>query len=266
METSTGKTMQQVLKRMGLSDCQEEKRTCDKHGDYTAYFLKSKFWTECPECRSEANEREQKEAQQRREREYHERRAAMLLGRAAIPARFADRRLTNFVAQCEKSKKALEVANDFAVNFEMKREGGSGLIFCGGVGTGKTHLAVGIAHEVLARGQSAVFTSVMKAVRTVKETYNRDSDITERQAINGFIEPDLLILDEVGVQFGSDTEKLILFEIINGRYEEVKPTIVISNLAKDALEQFLGERAFDRLREGGGRLVVFDWPSYRRNA
>ena len=50
--------------------------------------------------------------------------------------------------------------------------------------------------------------------------------------VAGFIRPDLLILDEVGVQFGSETEKMILFEIINGRYEQLKPTIVISNLAR----------------------------------
>ena len=83
--------------------------------------------------------------------------------------------------------------------------------------------------------------------------------------VAGFIRPDLLILDEVGVQFGSETEKMILFEIINGRYEQLKPTIVISNLA-DALTDYLGERVVDRLREGGGRMLIFDWPSYRRQA
>src|SRR5690606_23131134 len=101
-------------------------------------------------------------------------------------------------------------------------------------------------------------------IRAVKDTYRRDSTQTEAEAIASFVTPDLLILDEVGVQFGSDTEKLILFEIINGRYESMKPTIVISNLAIGELEAYLGERAFDRLREGGGKAVVFDWPSYRR--
>jgi DNA replication protein DnaC len=46
----------------------------------------------------------------------------------------------------------------------------------------------------------------------------------------------------------------------------LKPTIVISNLAKDGLQDYLGERAFDRLRENGGKLVVFDWESYRSKA
>ena len=106
-------------------------------------------------------------------------------------------------------------------------------MFCGGVGAGKTHLAVGIAHRLMEQGRIAVFTSVINAIRRVKDTYRRDSGQSEAQVVAGFIRPDLLILDEVGVQFGSETEKMILFEIINGRYEQLKPTIVISN-AKDA--------------------------------
>src|SRR5690606_20967905 len=129
-----------------------------------------------------------------------------------------------------------------------------------------THLAVGICHEVIAQDKMAVFTSVLGAVRSIKETFRRDSEKTEMEAIEAFIEPDLLVLDEVGVQFGSDTERMYLFEIINGRYENLRPTIVISNLAKGELSKFLGERVVDRLREGGGKMVIFDWPSYRKSA
>ena len=115
----------------------------------------------------------------------------------------------------------------------------------------------------MANGRQAVFTSVMRAVRSVKDTYGKGTGRTEAQAIRDLVAPDLLILDEVGVQHGSDTEKLILFEIINGRYEAARPAIVISYLDAEGLEQFLGEQAFDRLREGGGRLMVFDWHSHR---
>ena len=266
METSGTKTIGQALKRMGLSDCPKETRTCERHGDYEAMFIRNQFWTTCIECGAEERAREREEDRKRVEREFRERRAAQLLGRAAIPKRFEDRRLSNFVAQCDGAKKALVLAQEYADSFETALETGACLIFCGGVGTWKTHLAIGIAHEVLAKDKSPVFTSVMGAVRAVKETYSRESEKSEGEVIDSFIRPDLLILDEVGVQFGSDTEKLILFEIINGRYESLRPTILISNLAKDALAQFIGERAFDRLREGGGKLVVFDWPSYRRQA
>ena len=152
-------------------------------------------------------------------------------GRAAIPARFADKRLDNFAPHAEP-RRALELARRYADGFGAEAaKSGASLVFCGGVGAGKTHLAVGIAHRLMEQGRIAVFTSVINAIRRVKDTYRRDSGQSEAQ-VAGFIRPDLLILDEVGVQFGSETEKMILFEIINGRYEQLKPTIVISNLAR----------------------------------
>lgn len=143
------------------------------------------------------------------------------------------------------------------------RKAGACLIFCGDIGTGKTHLSIGIAHAVLEQGGQAVFTSVRGAVAAVKATWEHGAEKTEPQVLRELVSPDLLILDEVGVQFGSDTEKLIMFDIINGRYEARRPTIIISNLALGELEKFLGARAVDRLREGGGKVVVFDWESYR---
>ncbi|HBJ69976.1 MAG TPA: hypothetical protein DDZ09_17370, partial [Alcaligenes faecalis] len=141
-----------------------------------------------------------------------------ILSRAAIPPRFADRRLSNYLPTCPEAAKALQVAQQYADTFERAMETGRSLIFIGNVGAGKTHLAVGIAHEVMQQGYSALFTSVMGAVRSIKETYGR-RELTESQAIARLVEPDLLILDEVGVQFSSDTERLYLFEILNGRYE-----------------------------------------------
>ena len=73
----------------------------------------------------------------------------------------------------------------------------------------------------------------------------------------------MLILDEVGVQFGSETEENLLFDIINTRYEDRKPTILISNLDGAGVKKYLGERAFDRIREDGGKLIPFTWSSYR---
>nr|WP_254045822.1 ATP-binding protein [Paenalcaligenes hominis] len=185
--------------------------------------------------------------------------------RAAIPPRFASRTLDNFIPHCDKSARALRVATGYAKNFKEVLEKGQSMIFVGNVGSGKTHLASGIAHEVIQQGHQALFSTVLGAVRTVKETYRRDSTKTESEAILELIEPDLLVLDEVGVQFGSDAEKLILFEIINGRYEHMKPTILLSNLNIEGLGEYLGERVMDRLREGGGKMIAFDWESYRRN-
>ena len=158
---------------------------------------------------------------------------------------------------------ALTVSKIFAQNFDLCLESGSSLIFCGKPGTGKTHLAAAIANAVCLKGRNAVFLSVLKAISLVKDSWRKDAEISEKAAYKGMITPDLLILDEVGIQFGTEAEKIILFEILNGRYENVKPTIVISNLSLPEISNYLGERVVDRLKEGGGSVIVFDWESYR---
>ena len=74
---------------------------------------------------------------------------------------------------------------------------------------------------------------------------------------------DLLVIDEVGVQFGTDTEKMILFEILNERYENLKPTILISNLSIESLKKFTGDRVIDRMKENKGKVLIFNWNSAR---
>jgi DNA replication protein DnaC len=185
------------------------------------------------------------------------------LGRAAIPDKFADRTLGSYMPENDGQVRALARARQYADNFDEVLLHGTCFVFCGKKGTGKTHLAIGIAHQIMAAGRSALFMSVARAIRSIKETYDKTSNKTEAQAYRDLVEPDLLILDEAGIGFGSDYEKNVLLEIINGRYETSRPTIMTSNLAAPALEVAIGERSFDRLREGGGKLVVFDWESYR---
>jgi DNA replication protein DnaC len=235
---------------------------CEQHGEYASMELPS-GWSTCVSCSLDAEKVAANASNEAWRRELDARAWDARLGRAAIPERFSDRRLDTYRPTCPESQHALQVAQRYADNFGAVRKSGVCLIFCGDVGTGKTHLAAGIAHVVLEQGGQAVFSSVIRAVRSVKETYSKGAERTEAQALRDLVEPDLLILDEVGVQFGSDAEKLILFEIINGRYESRRPTIIISNLAIGELEKYLGARAVDRLREGGGKVVVFDWESYR---
>jgi len=263
METLQARTTEPGLVRMALSKFTPVAGTCGEHGAFEGIVFggKGPF---CPTCAEDRRREDEARQQAEMAREWAERKAAKLLGRAAIPPRFADRRLDNFSPHAAGPAAALQVAERFVDEFDECLKIGRSLIFCGGVGAGKTHLAVGICHGVIAQDRMAVFTSVLGAIRSIKETFRKGSEITEAQAIERLLEPDLLVLDEVGVQFGSETEKMYLFEIINGRYEQLRPTIVISNLAKDALGEYLGERVVDRLREGGGRMVVFDWPSYRR--
>ncbi|MRW88847.1 DNA replication protein DnaC [Duganella sp. FT80W] len=236
--------------------------TCPEHGEFTSMLVADR-WSDCIACANKVEMNALASQNDAWRRELGARAWEARLGRAAIPERFSDRRLSTYKPTCPEAERALQVAQRYADNFGAVRKAGMCLIFCGDIGTGKTHLSVGIAHVVLEQGGQAVFASVRGVIASVKETWERGAAKTEAQVIRELVSPDLLILDEVGVQFGSDTEKLIMFDIINGRYERRLPTIIISNLALGELEKFLGARAVDRLREGGGKVVVFDWESYR---
>ena len=238
-------------------------RMCPHHGEYEAKCRLRDFWTGCPQCSREESAAKA-ELEERRAKAAAIERWHRQLGCAGIPERFQDRTLASYDAKTEQQQRALAFAQSYADRFDEVMETGRGALFIGLPGTGKTHLAVGIALEVMTTWNgSALFTTTLRAVRRVKDTWSRAAEESETEAIKALTFPDLLVLDEVGVQFGSDTERLILFDILNERYAARKPSILLSNLTVDEVRGYLGERIFDRMREDGGQVVVFDWPSYR---
>lgn len=239
---------------------------CDRHGPYTARSVGGLVWSLCTHCvaEEEAEQRRTHEADSLRKRQEQWERA---LDGAGIPERFRNRSLQSFVANTPGKRKALEFATRYAAEFDSILDVGRSAIFIGKPGTGKTHLATAIGLHVMRNlHRPVLFMTVMRAIRRVKDSWSRESQETETQAIESLTYPDLLILDEVGVQFGSETEKRILFDVLNERYEQRKPTILISNLGLDEVRAYVGERIFDRLREDGGEAIVFDWDSYRGTA
>jgi DNA replication protein DnaC len=237
---------------------------CERHGDYEArtFAIGSGFPTmtsNCPACLDERAAAERVEAAAAAER-VRLARCTRLWDASGIPKRFASKRLSGYEAKDPQQRHALEIATRFVARFADKPD--TSLLLCGTPGTGKTHLACGIAAALLDAGHSVVIATEHGAMRWIKETYRKDSELSESDAIARLIEPELLIMDEVGVQTGSEHEKMLVFEIINERYQACKATILISNLTASEVEKYLGDRVTDRFRECGA-IVAFNWKSYR---
>lgn len=255
--------MQSIADIANKAERQTRTDTCETHGEYEAVNYIGRIWSRCPKC-AEAFAELRKKAEEEKERERQQRAWEARLSRSCIPERFLDRTLKNFKAETPEQRRALAFATAYADDFDNVMKTGRCALFVGSPGTGKTHLAAGIALRLMHRDKrSVLFTTVMRAIRGIKDTWTKGSETTETQAIEALVYPELLILDEVGVQFGSETEKLMLFDVLNERYEKRKPCLLLSNLAIDDVKAFLGERVFDRLREDGGEAIAFDWTSYR---
>lgn len=243
--------------------------SCEKHGEYQTYKRKLlslrgiETQGECPECLREKITALEQESQAVEIRLIHQKKLN-LLRYFNVPKRFENVSLDNYKPANNQAKKCLSVCRHFVDNWPERMKQGGGLVMCGKPGTGKNHLAIGIGKSIIENFMASVrLTSAIKIARNFKATWAKNSEECDSDVIEMYASPDLLIIDEVGVQFGSDVEKMILFEIINSRYENLKPTILISNLPKEELATFVGERVIDRMNDGGGCTLTFTWESYR---
>ena len=244
-----------------------EKRNCKKHGFYTSTNYIGDYWTDCPSCmaiKRKEVEKQEEEKFKAQALEREQRRWMVKVNSAAIPERFKTRTLNSYIAKTTGQKTALAFAKEYAENFDEVLQTGRSAIFVGKPGTGKTHLAIGIALSIMQQQRAPLFVTVQRLIRRVKDSWQTKEE-TESEVIDAFASPDLLILDEVGVQFGSEFEKQVLFDVLNERYEKLKPSILLSNIPSEQLADYLGERVTDRLRENGGALIGFNWDSYRKN-
>lgn len=193
---------------------------------------------------------------------------------SGISERFSSCTFDNYSAVTADMAAALEKCRGYADNFGQHYRDGRNLLLTGNVGTGKTHLACSIVRQVIELKAVAVITTAAEIIRVCKRSMSRDSGYTEGDVIDELASFDLLAIDEVGAQAGTSYELGILHEVIDKRYQLVKPSILVSNLPptskpgpsgqqEPSLEQYIGVRALDRLRENGALLAGFTWASAR---
>ncbi len=121
------------------------------------------------------------------------------------------------------------------------------LLLQGATGTGKTHLSLAIAKEVTERGYSVVYGSIQPLLRRLEsEHFGRIEGDSEAQ----LLDCDLLILDDLGMEFDSPFTRACLYNLLNARLLEGKPTIISTNLGFAALAQRYGDQIASRINGG----------------
>lgn len=187
-------------------------------------------------------------------------RTEKIFGRSGIQSLHRSCTFANYQVSGEGQRKAFTMAKSYAQNFGA---GFASFVFSGGPGTGKNHLAAAIGNHLLSGGHSVLVVTIPDLMLRVRECY--DGGQSEAALLGDLCKVDLLVLDEVGIQRGSNGEKVILNQIIDRRLSSMRPVGILTNLNHEELLGALGARVIDRLQMDGGMWVNFDWGSYRKN-
>lgn len=199
-----------------------------------------------------------------------QRRATRMLGHAHIPRRYEhcslDEYVTNFASAHSTLKAAHLNARKFVEGYPVDT-GGRGLLLVGGIGLGKTHLAVGILQALVSeRGATGLFVDYRDLLKQVQNSYNRQAAATELEILQPVFDAEVLVLDELGASKPTDWVWDTVAHILNTRYNDCRTTIITTNypnlppLGTDAnssasanpqrsmREETLGDRIGERMR------------------
>ncbi len=104
------------------------------------------------------------------------------------------------------------------------------LIFYGKNGCGKSHLATAICHEALKKGYSVFSITMEELVMNLYAAILQGPTQVERQ-IKKFVKPDVLYIDEMGMENIPQETWGKLYRIINLRYKNQMSLVLTSNRA-----------------------------------
>ena len=198
----------------------------------------------CSECR----EKEYIRIEEKKKKDY---KIQNLLHLANIPRRYED------AIYKAKTEIQSEVSRYFIENFTQKSlKRSTDILLFGAIGTGKTYISCAFIKELIKKSQIRI--------KYITE-YDLLSLYFEKkyEKFRSFRECQILILDEIGKRVLADWQRVQLEELLSHRYNEMLPTVYITNLEQRDFRAFLGSRLADRLRENCLERFAFDGESLR---
>lgn len=165
--------------------------------------------------------------------------------------RFKGRTFASFDAK--RNKKAFETASKYANSDNLFGKSKNSLLFVGGTGTGKTHLAAAIANSLVDRGIQTRFGTFQAHLEEIKKEFDMSGQKHYLDDIKG---SPMLIIDDLGKELKTDWTQSVLYDLVNYRYEHMLPTVITTNLSADELANHCGSAVWSRLYEMCDTVVM----------
>ena len=167
---------------------------------------------------------------------------------------------TSFPGADPSLERALTTARRFVDEYPVDTAG-KGILFVGSMGTGKTHLAVGVLRRLVReKGAHGLFCDYRELLKSIQNSYNPQVATTELEVLKPLFAAEVLVLDDLGAQKPNEWVWDTVALILNTRYNDKQSTIITTNYpdlpaASGALsdaeragrEPSLGDRIGDRM-------------------
>jgi DNA replication protein DnaC len=173
------------------------------------------------------------------------------LGKGLIDKTFDNFSLKYYTGEdLTRMEKVLSICKEYVQTFTPTSQP---LLFLGKTGLGKTHLSAAIAGGVAAKGYKVIYETSQKLFDTYEAARFARENAPDTEKYG---ECDLLLIDDLGAECGSQYTAATFFNLLNTRLMEGKPTVINTNLNRPQLEKTYGERVLSRLL-GEFRVLLF---------
>ena len=141
----------------------------------------------------------------------------------------------------KRMESVLNYCKAYAADFSRRSPS---LLLYGKTGLGKTHLSLAIAGNAVEEGYGVIYSSAQNLFNKLEKDKFGKADTNTEETI---LDCDLLIIDDLGAEFTTQFTVSALYNIVNSRELESKPTIISTNLMPEQLTKAYGERIASRI-------------------
>lgn len=176
--------------------------------------------------------------------------------RGMVPKRMADYTLES----CPSDKIVISIYDWFATDPLVS---GRNLLLMGNVGRGKTGASIGALRHFHEAGHSVAYFNAQELLDNIKQTFDDKHTPPHNKPQSKAEKVALLLLDDLGAERVTEWGVTVIDQLLRARYDEMKPTIITSNLSKGDFANHVSERIVSRLYDSS-TVIVVEGPDYRR--